>query len=56
VYDLGYMEFDCDGTNRRWKILDDGLESLVIRTTGQWSFGNAGPNVSLTYYMTRVGP
>ena len=56
VYDLGYMEFDCDGTNRRWKILDDGLESLVVRTTGQWSFGNAGPNVSLTYYMTRVGP
>jgi len=56
VYDLGYLEFDCDGTNRRWKILDDGLESLVVRTTGQWEFGNAGPNVSLTYYMTRVGP
>jgi hypothetical protein len=56
VYDLGYMEFDCDGTNRRWKILDDGLESLVVRTTGQWSSGNAGPHVSLTYYMTRVGP
>jgi hypothetical protein len=56
IYDLGYLEFDCDGTNRRWKILDDGLESLVVRTTGQWTFGNAGPNVSLTYYMTRVGP
>jgi hypothetical protein len=56
IYDLGYLEFDCDGTNRRWKILDDGLESLVVRTTGQWSSGNAGPHVSLTYYMTRVGP
>ena len=56
VYDLGYLEFDCDGTNRRWKIIDDGLESLVVRTTGQWTFGNAGPHVSLTYYMTRVGP
>jgi hypothetical protein len=56
IYDLGYLEFDCDGTNRRWKILDDGLESLVVRTTGQWSFGNAGPHVSITYHMTRVGP
>lgn len=56
VYDLGYLEFDCDGTNRRWKIIDDGLESLVVRTTGQWTYGNAGPHVSLTYYMTRVGP
>jgi hypothetical protein len=56
VYDLGYLEFDCVGTNRRWKIIDDGLESLVVRTTGQWTYGNAGPHVSLTYYMTRVGP
>jgi hypothetical protein len=56
IYDLGYLEFDCDGTNRRWKILDDGLESLVVRTTGQWEFGNAGPHVSITYHMTRVGP
>lgn len=56
IYDLGYLEFDCDGTNRRWKIIDDGLESLVVRTTGQWTYGNAGPHVSLTYYMTRVGP
>ena len=55
VYDLGYLEFDCDGTNRRWKIIDDGLESLVVRTTGQWTYGNAGPHVSLTYYMTIVG-
>ena len=30
IYDLGYLEFDCDGTNRRWKILDDGLEFDTI--------------------------
>ena len=58
IYDLGYLEFNHEQGKPpvRWKILDDGLESLVIRTPGQWPFGNAGPHVSLTYYMTRVGP
>jgi hypothetical protein len=57
IYDLGYLKFNCENNQLvHWKILDDGLESLVVRTTGQWPFGNAGPHVSITYHMTRVGP
>lgn len=55
-YDLGYIVFDCDGTRRVWKIIDDGAESLVIRTSGQWENGNAGANESVTIHLTRVGP
>jgi hypothetical protein len=56
VYDLGYIDIQCDGTKRIWKIIDDGLESLVVRTSGQWISGSAGSEISLTYYLTRVGP
>jgi hypothetical protein len=57
IYDLGYLKFSCENNKLvHWKILDDGLESLVVRTTGQWPSGNAGPHVSITYHMTRVGP
>lgn len=56
AYQLGYIQFDYNGTRRTWKIVDDGLESLVIRTSGSYDYGNSGPMETTTYYLTRVGP
>ena len=55
-YDLGYIKVDIDGSTRIFKVVDDGLESLVLRTTGTWASGNAGSDVSVTLVLTRVGP
>lgn len=54
--DFGYLSFDGDGSRRIFKIIDDGLESLTLRSTGHWGYAQLGPNVSLTLYLTRVGP
>jgi len=54
--DLGYIIFDYDGTRRVWKIIDDGLESLVIRTSGSYDFGNNSSGETTTMFLTRVGP
>jgi len=57
IYDLGYIDFTMeDGSRRVFKILDDGVENLVLRTTGQWAYGSSGTNVSITLFLTRVGP
>lgn len=56
VYDFGYIVFDYDGTRRVWKILDDGLESLVIRTSGSYDFGSSSSGETTTMFLTRVGP
>ena len=56
LYDLGYIKFDYDGTRRVWKIIDDGVESLVIRTSGSYDYGSNGSGETTTMYLTRVGP
>ena len=56
LYDLGYIVFDYDGTRRVWKIIDDGVESLVIRTSGSYDYGSSSSGESTTMYLTRVGP
>jgi hypothetical protein len=56
IYDLGYIIFDYDGTRRVWKILDDGVESLVIRTSGSYDFGSNSSGETTTMFFTRVGP
>lgn len=56
VYDLGYIVFDYNGTRRVWKILDDGLESLVIRTSGSYDYGSNTSGETTTMFLTRVGP
>lgn len=56
AYDLGYIQFDYNGTKRIWKIIDDGMESLVIRTTGSYDYGSSGPMETTTYFLTRIGP
>jgi hypothetical protein len=55
-YELGYIQFDYNGTRRTWKIIDDGMESLVIRTSGSYDYGNSGPQETTTMFLTRVGP
>jgi hypothetical protein len=56
VYDLGYIVFDYDGTRRVWKIIDDGVESLVIRTSGSYDYGSNSSGEQTVMYLTRVGP
>ena len=56
IYDLGYIIFDYDGTRRVWKIIDDGVESLVIRTSGSYDYGSNSSGETTTMFLTRVGP
>ena len=56
VYDYGYIVFNYDGTRRVWKILDDGVESLAIRTSGSYDFGSNSGGETTTMFLTRVGP
>lgn len=54
--DYGYFVFNIDGTRRVWKIIDDQLESITFRTSGQWANSSNGPNEQLTLQLTRTGP
>jgi hypothetical protein len=56
VYDLGYIQFDCGNGERTLKIISDGAENLVLRTTGLWVGGSSGNNQNVTIYLTRIGP
>lgn len=56
VNDFGYLKFDYGGTTRVFKIIDDGVESLVLRTTGQYSGTNSSIKEDITYFLTRIGP
>jgi hypothetical protein len=56
LYELGYIVFDYDGTRRVWKIIDDGVESLVIRTSGSYDYGSNSSGEQTVMYLTRVGP
>jgi hypothetical protein len=50
VYDYGYIYFNCNGTRRIWKILDDQSLSMTFRTE-QNSDGNF-----LVFKLTRIAP
>lgn len=56
IYDLGYIDITIDGARRLFKIVDDGLESLTLRTTGRWIGNTYYSNESVTLHLTRVGP
>jgi len=56
IYDLGYIQFNINGSVRTFKILDDGFESLTLQTTGLWPYSNIGPNQIVTLQLTRIGP
>jgi hypothetical protein len=55
-YDLGYLDFNCDGSRRVFKIIDDQAESITLRSTGQWGYAQIGPDISVTLHLTRIGP
>jgi hypothetical protein len=55
-YDLGYIQFYVNGSVRTFKILNDGLESLTLQTTGLWPYSSSGPNQIVTLQLTRIGP
>lgn len=54
--DYGYLKFDYSGTTRIYKIIDDGVESLVLRNSGQYSGVTSASKEDITYFLTRVGP
>lgn len=53
---LGNLIIEFNGTRKVFNIIEDGAETLVLRSTGQWVSGSAGPNQSITLFLTRVGP
>ena len=53
---LGTLVLHINGSAKVFQIIEDGLEVIVLRSTGQWTFGSSGPNSSITLFLTRVGP
>lgn len=53
---LGNLILEINGSRKVFQIIDDGLECLVLRSTGNWGYGSSGPDESITIFMTRVGP
>jgi len=50
------LSFNIDGTVKKFKIVDYSLESLTLRSTGQWAFGSSGPYESIVIKFSRIGP
>jgi hypothetical protein len=53
---LGNLIIEFEGTRKVFNIIEDGAETLVLRSTGQWASGSSGANESITLFLTRVGP
>lgn len=61
AYSPGYMEFSYttnQGLYQRMIFLieHDGIETLQLRSTGNWTNGKEGEKQVMTLYLTRVGP
>ena len=52
----GYIEFMCEGTKRIFRLIDRQPESMTLRSSGQWPFGNLGSKNEITLQLSRVGP
>lgn len=50
------LSFNIDGTVKKFKIVDYSLESLTLRSTGQWAFGSSGPYETIVIKFSRIGP
>jgi hypothetical protein len=48
IYDFGYIQFYTNDGFRTFKILEDGIEHLVLQTSNS--------NQIITLYLTRIGP
>lgn len=60
-YDLGYLQFDYTTKNNfqqriTFHIEHDGLESLQLKSVGEWPNGKYGPKIIMTMFLTRIGP
>jgi len=55
-FNLNNLSLSHNGSVRTFKILDDGLESLTLQTTGLWPQSSSGPNQIVTLQLTRDGP
>lgn len=53
---LGTLIIEMNGTSRPFRIIEDGAETLVLRSSGQWASGSSGSDQSITLFLTRVGP
>lgn len=55
-YNLGYIRFYSMGYERIFKIMEDGLESLVLQSSPQWGFTQLPGDSKITMYLKRIGP
>ena len=57
IYDYGYVQLKLNGRVLTLKIIEDGIESLTFRTTGQWyNDEDELSSKTLTLQLTRIGP
>ena len=54
--DLGYIQFDTEYGRNTFAIINDGMESLTIRTSGCWIGSPSDPKEIITLKLTRIGP
>lgn len=55
-WEVGYIEFMCEGTKRIFRVIDRQPESMTLRSSGQWPFANLGEKQEITLQLSRVGP
>jgi hypothetical protein len=51
-----YLAFNVNGTVCQFLIVSSTLETLTLRSTGQWPFSSSGQYESISLLMTRIGP
>ena len=51
-----YLSFNVNGTTCIFLIVSSTLETLTLRSTGQWPFSSSGQYESISLTMTRIGP
>jgi len=57
IYYYGYVQLKLNGRVLTLKIIEDGIESLTFRTTGQWyNDEDELSSKTLTLQLTRIGP
>jgi hypothetical protein len=51
---LGNLIIEFEGTRKVFNIIEDGAETLVLRSTGQWASGSSGANESITLFLSLI--
>jgi hypothetical protein len=60
-YSFGNLQFtyiipNLGARTMTFNIEDDALESIQLKTSGSWFYGDLGEKQVMTLYLTRVGP